>query len=595
LYNDGTISSFKIEYYDISYITGSPTQISPESGDVPLTTPGYVETQFSQTETEFPPDEPSNPNPGHGAINVDINIDLSWTGGDPDIGDTVEYDIYFGTTTTPPFIGTVTTQSYDPGTLSYSILYYWQIVSRDNHGYETTGSIWSFTTKDEPSNTPPDVPSNPIPANEAIDVPLNPTLSVFVNDIDGDTMTISFYEQGGSLIGTDIIIGSGTAITTFTNADQYSTPYNWYTVTDDIKDIITSPTWSFATKQAQPDNFYANQDIIIQNKGIIGSYIDTWSADDNHESIKERESGGKPSNRHSYLEHKWIIPVTGGLESYVFYLEAYHTTNSEGDDFLFEYSTNDVNYNQMITVTKTSDDNSYQIFSLPTSMSGDIYIRVKDTDQTRGNRVLDTIYIDHMYILGSGTPPPNNPPTAGFTCTTTDLTAYFTDTSTDSDGTIVDWSWNFGDGVGTSSAQNPSYTYASDGTYTVSLTVIDNDGATDSTFQSVTVTGGGTGSDMWVSGISWRTKSAGRNLFLYHKITVMSDDGPVSSATVDSTLSGPGGPWYFPGITDSNGQVEFSLKTSSSGSYTAFVTDITHASYTYNLARDIGNPSTYNL
>ena len=40
LYNDGIVSSFKIEYYDISYITGSPTQISPESGDVPLTTPG---------------------------------------------------------------------------------------------------------------------------------------------------------------------------------------------------------------------------------------------------------------------------------------------------------------------------------------------------------------------------------------------------------------------------------------------------------------------------------------------------------------------------------------------------------------------------
>ncbi|HSY77612.1 MAG TPA: PKD domain-containing protein, partial [Bacteroidia bacterium] len=51
----------------------------------------------------------------------------------------------------------------------------------------------------------------------------------------------------------------------------------------------------------------------------------------------------------------------------------------------------------------------------------------------------------------------------------------FTDASTvGCGGTIKSWSWNFGDGVGTSTIQNPTYTYANSGTYNVSLTVTSN-------------------------------------------------------------------------------------------------------------------------
>ncbi len=86
----------------------------------------------------------------------------------------------------------------------------------------------------------------------------------------------------------------------------------------------------------------------------------------------------------------------------------------------------------------------------------------------------------------AGTPPPNVPPVANFTFTTTGLTASFTDTSTDSDGTIASRSWNFGDGT-TSTASNPSKTYATGGTYTVVLTATDNAGAASSKTSPVTV------------------------------------------------------------------------------------------------------------
>lgn len=88
----------------------------------------------------------------------------------------------------------------------------------------------------------------------------------------------------------------------------------------------------------------------------------------------------------------------------------------------------------------------------------------------------------------------NNAPTASFTYTTTDLTANFDGSgSSDSDGSIVSYAWDFGDGA-TGSGQTASHTYGSNGTYTVTLTVTDDDGATDSTNQSVSVstsTGGG--------------------------------------------------------------------------------------------------------
>ena len=80
----------------------------------------------------------------------------------------------------------------------------------------------------------------------------------------------------------------------------------------------------------------------------------------------------------------------------------------------------------------------------------------------------------------------NQPPVASFASRQRGLTVQLTDTSTDSDGSIASRSWDVGDGR--TSSKNPlTFKYASAGTYTVTLTVTDNDGATGSTSQSITV------------------------------------------------------------------------------------------------------------
>jgi PKD repeat protein len=72
---------------------------------------------------------------------------------------------------------------------------------------------------------------------------------------------------------------------------------------------------------------------------------------------------------------------------------------------------------------------------------------------------------------------PNKPPQADFDIHCNGLTCTFEDKSKDDDGTIVSWSWSFGDGS-TSSERNPLHTYAAPGKYDVLLTVTDDREAT---------------------------------------------------------------------------------------------------------------------
>ena len=63
----------------------------------------------------------------------------------------------------------------------------------------------------------------------------------------------------------------------------------------------------------------------------------------------------------------------------------------------------------------------------------------------------------------------------------------FTDASTDSNGTITAWSWDFGDGSMGSTAKNPTHQYQKAGTYVVTHRVTDNNGATDTLTMSLSV------------------------------------------------------------------------------------------------------------
>ncbi|MCW2530198.1 MAG: domain containing protein [Pseudonocardiales bacterium] len=114
----------------------------------------------------------------------------------------------------------------------------------------------------------------------------------------------------------------------------------------------------------------------------------------------------------------------------------------------------------------------------PTSGTYDITLTVTD------NSGASNSIVHSVAVVAT---PPNQPPTATFTSTCTLLSCTFdASASRDPDGTIVDYAWTF---VDTDNANGITTTYAfgSDGTYSVTLILTDDIGATTSTTQSVTV------------------------------------------------------------------------------------------------------------
>ncbi|NVJ58743.1 MAG: S8 family serine peptidase [Gammaproteobacteria bacterium] len=145
-------------------------------------------------------------------------------------------------------------------------------------------------------------------------------------------------------------------------------------------------------------------------------------------------------------------------------------------------------------------------------------------------------YIDEVVVEDGGSE--NIPPTAAFSFSARDLVVRFTDESSDSDGDIRGYSWNFGDG-NSSTDSDPTHEFAEAGTYTVTLTVTDDDGASASSSQQVTVEAPPGGGDITLSAsvdsfwiihtinLSW-SDASGDNVDIYRngsRLATTANDG----------------------------------------------------------------------
>jgi phosphatidylserine/phosphatidylglycerophosphate/cardiolipin synthase-like enzyme/regulation of enolase protein 1 (concanavalin A-like superfamily) len=111
----------------------------------------------------LPPDAPKNKLPAAGSqLPAGTTAKLTWFGGPW----AHNYDVYFGTTPTPPLVAanlnlgpsltTTTNQSYTTPVLAAGTTYYWRIVSKTMANLSAPGPVWSFTT---PAVQPGPLPS----------------------------------------------------------------------------------------------------------------------------------------------------------------------------------------------------------------------------------------------------------------------------------------------------------------------------------------------------------------------------------------------------------------------------------------------------
>jgi PKD repeat protein len=168
-------------------------------------------------------------------------------------------------------------------------------------------------------------------------------------------------------------------------------------------------------------------------------------------------------------------------------------------------------------------------------------------------------------------------PTASFTSTATLLSIDFdASASSDSDGTIDSYAWDFGDGsaVVTSASPTVTHVYAVNGVYSVTLTVTDNDSNTDAVSNQVFATDGSGNSVFAVANSNVTTGDA--------PLTVTFDTvGTVSYAELDGGISYRS--WNFddgsPAFLSSSLDTPFTHTFNLTGTYDVTLTVMTYLGF----------------
>jgi formylglycine-generating enzyme required for sulfatase activity len=200
---------------------------------------------WSFTTTNQPPDEPGDPMPADNESLAATELDLIWTCSDPE-DDPLTFDVYLGSTTTPPLVNEGQIDMYyHQVELEVGLIYYWQIVAHDNHAHSTAGPVWSFTII-EGENEPPDPPNSPIPSNGAVNKSIYTDLHWRCHDNDYDPLTYDVF-FGTASPPPQVSTGQTAAIYD-PGVLLNSQTYYWKIIAyDNHSHSATGPVWSFTT------------------------------------------------------------------------------------------------------------------------------------------------------------------------------------------------------------------------------------------------------------------------------------------------------------------------------------------------------------
>jgi len=225
------------------------------------------------------------------------------------------------------------------------------------------------------------------------------------------------------------------------------------------------------------------------NLTITNSILYTNISTEVEATLLDQQLNGGPILRNSCV--KGLLTLNQGNINYdpIF-------VDVDGVDNIVGNADDDLHLNNGSPCIDSGDNSAFPTWTTPTDLDGGL--RFLD-DPLSPDSGIGTAPITDMgvyeFIPGSGTGGSNTLPAASFSHVIGIANSVtFTDTSTDSDGSIVQWNWNFGDGT-SSTEQNPTHVYSANGTYQVTLVVRDNLNGTDaSNSTAITVSGLASGS-----------------------------------------------------------------------------------------------------
>lgn len=337
----------------------------------------------------------------------------------------------------------------------------------------------------------------------------SPTVEIFADPMTGYqplevSFTIIAEDTDGLVQSCEIDFGDGTtSFETNPNHIYQAGTYNVIITVIDNEGAITSETITIVVKNKLP-SVSASSDITTGKEPLLVFF--TSSANDSDGTINSYEWDFKDGETSSLQNTNHTFQSSGN------YTVIITVTDNDGgiatDSIMIIVLENDPP-TASISASPTSGVNPLEIKFLGSGTDSDGTIDsyhwdfddVTDSDEQYPSKTfLDpgvyTVVLtvtDDKGATGTATVEitvsENSPPTASVSADPTfgycPFTVQFIGSGTDEDGSIDSYYWDFGDGDDTGS-QNPSHTYNSPGTYTVTLTVTDDKGLTD--IDTITIT-----------------------------------------------------------------------------------------------------------
>lgn len=196
------------------------------------------------------PPAPASPAPEDGAMGVDPNTELAWSGGAGCEGETVTFDVYLRADGAPDALVCADTETMacTPGLLQEGTTYRWHVVAKGLGGTTDSGE-WTFTTSETPCVLSPTEPYDPSPADGETGVALDAQLTwCGGHPCSGEDVTYDVYLEANTVEPPSELVCSGVVAATCDPGPlQAGTQYAWQVVAVGLNGPTLGPVWTFDT------------------------------------------------------------------------------------------------------------------------------------------------------------------------------------------------------------------------------------------------------------------------------------------------------------------------------------------------------------